>query len=113
MRRLLGYPAAVSSQRRRSPARASSVTRVVELAPPMLTKLVLDRYIPPANVGGLARIAAGLPRRALAVVRARLPADLDDADDGASGSCFDLRMQIQRHLQRLDIRFFDRNPWAA
>jgi ATP-binding cassette subfamily B protein len=82
---------------------------ILELAPPYLTKLVIDRYIPAADWSGLAGIAAvylftltgsfGLEyfqTMTLQMIGQRI--------------MFDMRMQLHGHLQRLDLRFYDRNP---
>ena len=108
MRRLLGY---LRPYRRNVVLASAAIVghAVVELAPPMLTKLVLDRYIPSGDVGGLARIAAVY----LAVLLASFALDyLQTWTMQMTGQriMFDLRMQIYQHLQRLDIRFFDRSP---
>jgi ATP-binding cassette subfamily B multidrug efflux pump len=82
---------------------------ILELAPPYLTKLVIDRYIPAADWSGLAGIAAVylftltgsfgleyLQTMTLQMIGQRI--------------MFDMRMQLHGHLQRLDLRFYDRNP---
>ena len=108
MRRLLGY---LRPYRRNVVLASAAIVghSIVELAPPLLTKLVLDRYIPAGDVGGLAQIAAVY----LAVLLASFALEyLQTWTMQITGQriMFDLRMQIYRHLQRLDIRFFDRNP---
>jgi ATP-binding cassette subfamily B protein len=108
MRRLLGY---LGPYRRNVVLASAAIVghSVVELAPPLLTKLVLDRYIPAGDLGGLAQIAAVY----LAVLLASFALEyLQTWTMQLTGQqiMFDLRMQIYRHLQRLDIRFFDRNP---
>ena len=82
---------------------------LLELAPPFLTKLVVDRYIPTGNLSGLGLVAIVflvtltgsfaleyLQTSALQMIGQRI--------------MFDLRMQVHGHLQRLDLRFYDRNP---
>ena len=81
----------------------------LQLAQPYLTKLAIDEYIALGDLDGLDRIAVVY----LAVL--------------IGGFCFtyvqtyvmqmtgqrimfDLRMQLYGHLQRLDLRFYDRNP---
>ena len=108
MRRLLGY---LRPYRRNVVLASTAIVghSIVELAPPLLTKLVLDRYIPAGDVGGLAQIAAVY----LAVLLASFALEyLQTWTMQMTGQqiMFDLRMQIYQHLQRLDIRFFDRNP---
>ena len=108
MRRLLGY---LRPYRRNVVLASTAIVghSIIELAPPLLTKLVLDRYIPAGDVGGLARIAAVY----LAVLLASFALEyLQTWTMQMTGQriMFDLRMQIYQHLHRLDIRFFDRNP---
>jgi ATP-binding cassette subfamily B protein len=108
MRRLLGY---LGPYRRNVVLASAAIVghSIVELAPPLLTKLVLDRYIPAGDLGGLAQIAAVY----LAVLLASFSLEyLQTWTMQLTGQqiMFDLRMQIYGHLQRLDIRFFDRNP---
>ena len=108
MRRLLTYL---------SPYRAQVATAVaaiighslLELAPPYLTKLVIDRYIPAADFSGLGLVAivyfltlSGsfaleyLQTWTMQMIGQRI--------------MFDIRMQLHGHLQQLDLRFYDRNP---
>jgi ATP-binding cassette subfamily B protein len=108
MRRLLGY---LGPYRRNVVLASAAIIghSVVELAPPLLTRLVLDRYIPAGDLGGLAQVAAVY----LAVLLASFALEyLQTWTMQLTGQqiMFDLRMQIYGHLQRLDIRFFDRNP---
>jgi ATP-binding cassette subfamily B multidrug efflux pump len=108
MRRLLGY----LRPYRRDVVLASVAIighSIIELAPPLLTKLVLDRYIPAGDIAGLARIAVVY----LAVLLASFALEyLQTWTMQMAGQriMFDLRMEIYRHLHRLDVRFFDRNP---
>ena len=82
---------------------------VLELAPPYLTKVVIDRYIPSGDLSGLGLVAAiflltltgsfaleYLQTWTLQLLGQRI--------------MFDIRMQVIRHLQRLDLKFYDRNP---
>ena len=82
---------------------------LTELAPPYLTKVVIDRYIPAADTVGVARIAA------LYVVALIASFALEYAQTWTMQMIgqrimFDLRMQVFTHLQRLDLQFYDRNP---
>src|SRR5438105_7396578 len=81
----------------------------LELAPPYLVKLVIDRYIPAHDVRGLSSIAALY----LAVLAGSFVLDYAQTwllQLTGQRIMFDLRMQIYEHLQRLDLRFYDRNP---
>ncbi len=79
------------------------------LAPPYLTKLAIDRYIPAGDYAGLARMAAMY----LAVLVSSFVCEFTQMwtlQMMGQRIMFDIRMQIYRHLQRLDLRFYDRNP---
>ena len=81
----------------------------LELAPPYLIKLVIDRYIPARDVAGLTLIAIlYLGTLAGSFVLDYVQTWLLQLT--GQRIMFDLRMQIYRHLQRLDLRFYDRNP---
>ena len=82
---------------------------LLELAPPYLTKLVIDEYIPNGDLSGLGLVAV------LFLVTLTGSFALEYVQTWTmqiTGQriMFDLRMQIYRHLQRLDLRFYDRNP---
>ena len=83
--------------------------RGVAAGPPWLTLQVIDVYIPAGNWDGLRMVAA--------LYLATLVADfvlefVQSVTLQMTGQriMFDLRMQIYEHLQRLDVRFYDRNP---
>ncbi len=81
----------------------------LELAPPYLVKLVIDRYIPARDVNGLTLIAVLY----LATIAGSFVLDYAQTwllQLTGQRIMFDLRMQIYEHLQRLDLRFYDRNP---
>jgi ATP-binding cassette subfamily B multidrug efflux pump len=82
---------------------------MLELAPPYLVKLIIDRYIPASDLEGVALVAvlylaaqAGsfllefLQTWTLQMLGQRI--------------MFDIRMELYSHLQKLDLRFYDRNP---
>jgi ATP-binding cassette subfamily B multidrug efflux pump len=82
---------------------------LLELLPPYLIKLVIDSYIPAGDLSGLGIVAVVflvsltgsfalqyLQTSTLQMIGQRI--------------MFDLRMQLHGHLQRLDLRFYDRNP---
>src|SRR6185295_12819484 len=81
----------------------------LELAPPYLVKLVIDRYIPARDLNGLTLIAVLY----LATIGGSFVLDYAQTwllQLTGQRIMFDLRMQIYGHLQRLDLRFYDRNP---
>ena len=81
----------------------------LELAPPYLVKLVIDRYIPTRDVGGLSLLAVLY----LAVLLGSFALDYAQTwllQLTGQRIMFDMRMQIYEHLQRLDLKFYDRNP---
>ena len=82
---------------------------LLELAPPYLTKLVIDRYIPARDLSGLGTIAVFF---FLTLAGSFALEYLQTWTMQMTGQriMFDLRMQLYRHLQRLDLRFYDRNP---
>ncbi len=82
---------------------------VLALAPPYLTKLVIDRYIPQGDYPGLVRIA-GLYLAVLVSAFACEFVQTWALQVMGQRIMFDIRMQVYRHLQRLDLRFYDRNP---
>ncbi|HEY1304899.1 MAG TPA: ABC transporter ATP-binding protein [Vicinamibacterales bacterium] len=108
MRRLLAY------LRPYRPQVALAIAAIIghaclELAPPYLTKIVIDRYIPARDVSGLGLVAAVY----LAVLAASFALEyVQTWTMQLTGQriMFDLRMQMMTHLQRLDLRFYDRNP---
>jgi ATP-binding cassette subfamily B protein len=81
----------------------------LDLAPPYLTKIVIDRYIPVADLGGLGTIAV---LYLAALCASFLLEYLQTWTMQIIGQriMFDLRMQLVTHLHRLDLRFYDRNP---
>ena len=108
MRRLLGYlwpyRTAVTF------AVAAIVAHsVLQLAPPYLTKLVIDTYIPAGDLSGLGAMAA-LYLAALVASFALEFAQTFTMQMTGQRIMFDLRLQVFSHLQRLDLRFYDRNP---
>ena len=108
MRRLLQY---LRPYRRQVATALAAIMAfaVLELVPPYLIKLVIDRYIPAGDLQGVALIAAlylGVQ------VGAFLLEYLQTVTLQMLGQriMFDIRMQVYGHLQRLDLRFYDRNP---
>jgi ATP-binding cassette subfamily B protein len=81
----------------------------LELAPPYLVKLVIDRYIPARDINGLS-LVAGLYLATLAGSFVLDYAQTWVLQFTGQRIMFDMRMQIYGHLQRLDLQFYDRNP---
>jgi len=108
MRRLLTY--LYPYRGKASLAAAAIVSHsILELAPPYLTKVVIDSYIPTGDLSGLGNVAALL----LATLSGSFALQyLQTATLQMVGQriMFDMRMQLHRHLHRLDLRFYDRNP---
>ena len=108
MRRLLTY----LRPYRRNVALATAAIighSALELIPPVLVKIVIDRYIPKSDLSGLGTIAALY----LATLVGSFVLDYTQTwllQLTGQRIMFDLRMQIYEHLQRLDLRFYDRNP---
>jgi ATP-binding cassette subfamily B protein len=108
MRRLLTY---LRPYRMQVAVAAAAIIghSALELVPPYLTKLVIDRYIPAADWNGLGLVAAAylftltgsfgleyFQTFVLQMIGQRI--------------MFDIRMRVHGHLQRLDLQFYDRNP---
>src|SRR6185437_5707100 len=80
-----------------------------QLAQPYLTKVAIDRYIAKGDVSGLLWIALIY----LAILAASFLLDYTNTCTmqlTGQRIIFDLRMEIFTHLQRLDLRYYDRNP---
>jgi ATP-binding cassette subfamily B protein len=108
MRRLLTY---LRPYRRQVALAVAAIIghSALDLAPPYLTKVVIDRYIPAGDLGGLGTIAA---LYLIALIASFLLEYLQTWTMQLIGQriMFDLRMQLVAHLHRLDLRFYDRNP---
>src|SRR6266542_3358966 len=108
MRRLIAYLRPYKSHVMLATA-AIIAHSALDLAPPYLVKLVIDRYIPARDIKGLSFIAALY----LATLAGSFVLDYVQTwllQLTGQRIMFDLRMQIYEHLQRLDLRFYDRNP---
>ena len=108
MRRLLGYLRPYWRSVLVALA-AIVVHSVLQLAPPYLTKLVIDDYIPAGDLSGLAGVAAVY----LAVLAASFALEFVQTwlmQLTGQRIMYDLRMQLYGRLQQLDVRFYDRNP---
>ena len=108
MRRLLGYLRPYRFQVTLAVA-AIIGHSFVELAPPFLTRLVIDEYIPAGDTAALVRIAAIYAAVLLASFALEYVQTWTMLMTGQR-IMFDLRTQVFGHLQRLDLRFYDRNP---
>ncbi len=108
MRRLLGYlrPYRINAALALSAIIASSM---LQLAQPYLMKLAIARYIPARDVAGVNRIALWY----LGILAGAFLLEFTQTwllQITGQRIMFDMRMQIYRYLQRLDLRFYDRNP---
>jgi len=82
---------------------------ILELVPPYLVKLVIDRYIPARDINGLSIVAMLY----LATLAGSFVLDYAQTwvlQFTGQRIMFDIRMQVYEHLQRIDVRFYDRNP---
>ncbi len=108
MRRLLTYLRPYKAQVAIALA-AIVANSALQLAPPYLTKFVIDDYIPAGNLSGLGVIAL-LYLVTLVASFALEYTQTWTLQMTGQRIMFDMRMQVYRHLQRLDLRFYDRNP---
>jgi ATP-binding cassette subfamily B multidrug efflux pump len=108
MRRLLGY------LRPYRPHAALALAAIIansmlQLTQPYLMKLAIDRFIPARDLDGVNRIALWY----LAILVAGFCLEFTQTwllQTTGQRIMFDMRMQIYSRLQRLDLRFYDRNP---
>ncbi|PYR56211.1 MAG: antibiotic ABC transporter ATP-binding protein, partial [Acidobacteria bacterium] len=108
MRRLLAYLRPYKPQAALALA-AIVAGSVLQLAQPYLMKVAIDRYIAQGDLAGINRIAFAY----LAIILASFGLDYSQTwllQMTGQRIMFDMRTQIYRHLQRLDLRFYDRNP---
>jgi ATP-binding cassette, subfamily B, multidrug efflux pump len=85
------------------------VAAAATLAQPYLIKVAIDRHIATRQLAGLGRLAALY----LVILVGAFAADyIQTWTLQLTGQriMFDLRMAIYSHLQRLDVRYYDRNP---
>ncbi len=108
MKRLLGYLRPYKPQV--AIALVSIIaSAVLQLAPPYLTRVAIDQYIAQKDLTGLPMIAWQF----LAVLLASFALEYVQTwmmQLTGQRIMYDLRMEIYAHLQRLDLRFYDRNP---
>lgn len=81
----------------------------LELAGPWVTKVALDRAIPQHDMGLLAQLVAVYAGALVLAFLAEYGQTLLTTWLGQR-VMFDLRTELFAHLQRLSLRFFDRNP---
>jgi ATP-binding cassette subfamily B protein len=86
-----------------------SASAAIQLLPPFLTKQAIDVAIPNTDFGMLRTIALIYLASLLAEFALEFTQTWTLQMTGQR-IMFDLRMQIYEHLQRLDLRFYDRNP---
>lgn len=108
MRRLLGYLRPYKPRVAFALAAIISAS-VLQLAQPYLMKIAIDRYIAAGDLRGIDRIAAAF----LLILAGSFILEyvqMWTLQMTGQRIMFDLRMQIYRHLQRIDLQFYDRNP---
>src|SRR4051812_7701758 len=108
MRRLLWYLRPYKAQVALALVAIISAS-VLQLAQPYLMKLAIDRYIASGDLGGINRIAVAF----LAILVASFVLEFVQTytlQMTGQRIMFDMRLQIYRHLQRIDLQFYDRNP---
>ena len=108
MRRLLQYLRPYKAQVALALA-AIIAASVLQLAQPYLMKLAIDRYIANGDLRGIDRIAAAF----LGILLASFVLEYVQTwtlQMTGQRIMFDMRLEIYRHLQRIDLQFYDRNP---
>jgi ATP-binding cassette subfamily B multidrug efflux pump len=108
MRRLLGYLRPYLPRVALALA-AIIAASVLQLGQPYLTKVAIDQYIATGDLRGLNWIAAAF----LAILIGSFLLEFVQIwtlQMTGQRIMRDMRMQIYRHLQRLDVQFYDRNP---
>jgi ATP-binding cassette, subfamily B, multidrug efflux pump len=108
MRRLAGYLGPYWRQVALSFV-AIIVGSAAQLVQPYLMKVAIDRYIANGQLGPLNRLAALY----LVILIVAFVADYGQTwtmQLTGQQLMFDLRMELYDHLQRLDLRYYDRNP---
>ena len=108
MRRLLGY---LRPHRLQVAVALAAIVAgsVLQLAQPYLTKVAIDQHIVVGDIAGLNRIAVIFLLVLLGAFAFEFVRTYTMQLMGQR-IMFDLRSQVFKHLQRLDLRFYDRNP---
>jgi len=85
------------------------IASLLQVSSPYLTKIAIDNYIAHGDLAGLNKVV--LVYLAI-ILLGFLLGYLQTYIMQLTGQriMFDLRMEIYRHLQRLDVAFYDRNP---
>jgi ATP-binding cassette, subfamily B, multidrug efflux pump len=108
MRRLLQYLRPYKPQVALALAAIISAS-VLQLAQPYLMKLAIDQYIANGDLRGVNRIAAAF----FAILIGSFALEFIQTwtlQMTGQRIMYDLRLEIYRHLQRIDLQFYDRNP---
>jgi ATP-binding cassette subfamily B multidrug efflux pump len=108
MRRLLGYLRPYTGHAALA-LTAIIANSMLQLAQPWLMKEAIDRYIPAGDLAGVNRIALWY----LSILVVGFCLEFTQTwllQNTGQRIMFDMRMQIYAHLQRLDLRYYDRNP---
>jgi ATP-binding cassette subfamily B protein len=82
---------------------------ILQLAQPYLMKLAIDRYIAEGDLAGVNRIAIAFFFILIGSFILEYVQTWTLQMTGQRIMC-DMRLQIYRHLQRIDLQFYDRNP---
>jgi ATP-binding cassette subfamily B multidrug efflux pump len=82
---------------------------ILQLAQPYLMKLAIDRYIAGGDLAGVNRIAIAFFFILIGSFILEYVQTWTLQMTGQRIMC-DMRLQIYRHLQRIDLQFYDRNP---
>jgi ATP-binding cassette, subfamily B, multidrug efflux pump len=108
MRRLLSYLRPYKLQAALALAAIISAS-VLQLAQPYLMKLAIDRYIRAADLAGIDRIAIAF---FVILIASFLLEYVQTWLLQMTGQriMYDIRLQVYRHLQAIDLQFYDRNP---
>ncbi len=108
MRRLLGY---LRPYRKRMIVALVLIITLgaIELTPPYLTKLAIDRYIVPGDLSGMPVVLGLFLGSLLAAFVLRYTQNLIMQRIGQD-VMYDMRSNIFAHLQRQSLSYFDHNP---
>ena len=105
-----GVPAPARRRGRRSRRWSILGASLVELAQPWLTQQAIDRYIAAGDLAGLRRLVFAAFLGLLIVGFVCEYGQTYILQTVGQRIMHTLRMEVYGHLQRLDLRFYDRNP---